>query len=134
VPSWLQPTPGFNAPDKVSVVASAGDEHLYAYRQENYICFDYGHHVGECRSPAEWRGELEKRKLFIRGPLGGSTWFGLSGSGIASIRVEYSDGPPTEAAVTDGGFVLNADRDRDPQRLSGLDASGAVVAEQPLDG
>jgi len=134
VPSWLQPTPGFNAPDQVSVVASAGDEHLYAYRQRNYICFLYGHHVGECRSPAEWRSELEQRKLFLRGPLGESTWFGLAGSGIASIRIDYGDGPPTETAVTDGGFVLDADRDRDPQRLLGLDASGAVVAEQPLDG
>jgi len=134
VPSWLQPSPGFNAPDEVSVVASAGDEHLYAYRQGNYICFDYGHHVGECRSPAEWRSELEMRKLFVRGPVGQSTLFGLAGSGVSSVRAEYGDGPPTEVAVTDGGFVVDLDQAREARRLVGLDASGAVVAEQPLGG
>jgi hypothetical protein len=132
VPSWLQPAPGFNAPDEVSVVASAGDEHLYAFRQRNNICFDYGRHVGECFSPADWRRELEAQPLFVRGPVGESVWFGLVSADIASVRVDYGSGEPAKIPVTNSGFVAPLDPARDPQRIVGLDASGDEVAEQPL--
>lgn len=134
VPSWLQPAPDFNAPDEVSVVASAGDEHLYAYRQSGNVCFDYGHHVGECASSAFWRRELEAHPLFIRGPVGESVVFGLVAAEIASVRVEYATGEPAEVPVTNSGFVAPLDPDRDPRRLVGLDASGDEVAAQPLRG
>lgn len=134
VPEWLQPAPGFNAPGEVSVVASAGDEHLYAYRQRDSLCFDYGHHVGECRSPGEWRRELEAQPLFVRGPVGESTWFGLVDAEIASVRVEYASGEPTEIAVSNDGFVAVLAPARHPQRLVGLDAAGEEVAARPLAG
>lgn len=132
VPSWLQPAPDFNAPDEVSVVASAGDEHLYAYRQSGNICFDYGHHVGECASPAFWRRELEANPLFVRGPVGESILFGLVAPEVASVRVEYDMGEPTEIPVTNSGFVASLDPGRDPLRLIGLDAAGDEVASYPL--
>ena len=134
IPSWLQPEPGFNAPDKVSVIASDGPEHLYAYRQSNSLCFDYGHHVGECRSPAEWRQELDVEPWILRGPVGKSTFFGLVDASVTSVRVDYDAGPPAEVAVGEGGFVLNVDPTRGPQRIVALDASGDVVVSRSLVG
>jgi len=135
VPSWLRPAPGFNAPDKVSLLASAGSEHLYAYRQGGNICFGYGDHVGECRSPAEWSRELERDRWILRGPVGKAEalWFGLVNTEFASVRVEYTEGLPEEVAVTSGGFVAAIDRARGPKRLVGLDASGEVVASRSLE-
>lgn len=132
VPTWLQPAPGFNAPDEVSLLASAGSEHLYAYRQSGSICFDYGQHVGECRSPGEWGRELERNRWILRGPVGKTLWFGLVNPEFASVRVEYTQGVPVEVAVTNGGFVAAIDWARGPQRLIGLDASGEVVASRSL--
>lgn len=135
VPTWLRPAPGFNAPDEVSLLASAGSEHLYAYRQGGNICFDYGEHVGECRSPAEWSRELERDRWILRGPVGKAEalWFGLVNTEFASVRIEYSEGAPGEVAVTNGGFVAAIDRARGPKRLVGLDASGGVVASRSLE-
>ncbi|HEY6729417.1 MAG TPA: hypothetical protein VI039_00110 [Solirubrobacterales bacterium] len=132
VPSWLQPAPDFNAPSEVSVVAAAGDERLYAYRQSGSLCFDYGDHVGECRSPWEWRRELEAQPLFVRGPVGESVWFGLVGAGIATVRVEYASGEPAEIEVTNGGFVADIDPARSPQRIVALDGSGEEVTSRSL--
>ena len=132
LPSWLQPAPNYNSPDEVSVVAAAGDERLYAYRQRGWICFDYGHHVGECRRPREWRAELEKSPWILRGPVGRSVWFGLVDGSIALVRVEYGEGGTTDVTVHNGGFVLDADRARDPQRLVALDASGNEVVSAPV--
>lgn len=132
VPSWLQPAPDFNAPGEVSVVASDGGESLYAYRQRGSVCFDYGHHVGECRSPSEWRRELEAKSWILRGPVGRSIWFGLVGADITSIRVEYLQGETTEVAVSDEGFVAALDPTRNPQRIVALNASGVEVVDQPL--
>ncbi len=132
LPSWLQPSPGFNAPDEVSVVAASGTEHLYAYRQRGWICFDYGHHVGECRTPREWRTDLEKAPWVLRGPVGRSAWFGLVDAGIVAVRAEYAQGPPAEVRVRNGGFVAVLDRARGPQRLVGLDASGGEIVSQPV--
>lgn len=132
VPEWLRPEPGFNAPEQVSVIASDGPEHLYAYRQRGSICFDYGHHVGECRSPAEWRHELEAEPWILRGPVGRSTWFGLVDASVATVRVEYGNGGAAEAPVGEGGFVLDVDPAREPQRLVAVDVSGEVVATRPL--
>lgn len=134
VPDWLRPEPGFNAPDGVSVIASDGSEQLYAYRQSGSICFDYGHHVGECRSPDEWRRELEAEPWILRGPVGESTYFGLVDANVASVRVDYGDGAAAEAAVGEGGFVLDLDPARDPQRLVALDAAGDEVASRSLAG
>lgn len=133
VPAWLRPAPGFNAPDEVSLLASAGSEHLYAYRQSGNICFDYGEHVGECRSPGEWSRELERDRWILRGPVGKALWFGLVNTEFASVRVEYSEGAPKEVAVTNGGFVAAVDWTRGPTRLVGLDASGEVVASRSLE-
>lgn len=127
LPNWLRPSPGFNAPDEVSEVAAAGDERLYAYRQSGNICFDYGHHVGECRSPKEWRRELETETWIVRGPVGRFVWFGLVDARIASIKVEYGRGAPAQVPVTNGGFVADLDRIRKPERLVGLDTAGAEV-------
>jgi hypothetical protein len=135
VPAWLRPAPGFNAPDQVSLLASAGSEHLYAYRQGGNICFDYGEHVGECRSPAEWSRELERNRWILRGPVGRAEalWFGLVNTEFASVRIEYSQGVPEEVAVTNGGFVAAIDRARGPTRLVGLDASGEELASRSLE-
>jgi hypothetical protein len=135
VPTWLRPAPGFNAPDQVSLLASAGSEHLYAYRQDGNICFDYGEHVGECRSPGEWSSELARDRWVLRGPIGKAEalWFGLVNTEFASVRVEYSEGAPEEVAVTNGGFVAAIDPGRGPKRLVGLDASGEVVAFRSLE-
>jgi hypothetical protein len=132
LPDWLRPAPGFNAPDEVAVVAGDGPEHLYAYRQGNQICFDYGHHVGECRSPDEWRLDLESHPWIIRGPVGRVAWYGLVGVDTASVRIQYRDGED-EVPVHDGGFVVVPDPSRGPQVLIALDGSGDQVAEQPLD-
>ncbi|MFL5834828.1 MAG: hypothetical protein ACJ76B_12750 [Solirubrobacterales bacterium] len=133
LPSWLRPAPHYNAPEEVSVVAASGKERLLAYRQRGWICFDYGHHAGECLTPRDWRKELQEAPWILRGPLGRSVWFGLVDASVALVRVEYREGGTTDVLVRNGGFVLDADRDRDPQRLLALDASGAVVAEQPID-
>jgi len=132
LPSWLRPAPNYNAPDEVSVVAASGRERLYAYRQRGWICFDYGHHVGECRKPREWRSDLEKAPWILRGPVGRSVWFGLVDAGVALVRVEYRGGATTDVTVHNGGFVLDADRARDPQRLVALDASGSEVVSTPV--
>jgi len=132
LPSWLRPAPDYNAPDEVSVVAASGKENLYAYRQRGWICFDYGHHAGECRTPREWRSDLAEEPWILRGPLGRSVWFGLVDAGIALVRVEYREGGTTAATVHNGGFVLDADRARDPQRLVALDASGNEVVSMPV--
>lgn len=134
IPSWLQPEPGFNAPDKVSVIASDGREHLYTYRQGGSLCFDYGHHVGDCRSPAEWRQALEDEPWILTPPLGRFTFFGLVDAKVTSVRVDYAAGPPAEVAVGEGGFVLDVDPTRDPQRIVALDASGNVVVSRSLSG
>jgi hypothetical protein len=131
LPYWLKPAPGFNAPDEVAVVAGDGSEHLYAYRQSDQICFDYGHHVGECRSPEEWRLDLENEPWIIRGPVGRSAWYGLVGVDTVSVRIKYRD-EEAEVPVHEGGFVVVPDPARDPQALIALDASGTQVAEQPL--
>ncbi|HVD37492.1 MAG TPA: hypothetical protein VNC15_01530 [Solirubrobacterales bacterium] len=135
VPTWLRPAPGFNAPDEVSLLASAGSERLYAYRQSGNICFDYGEHVGECRSPGEWSRELERDRWILRGPVGKAEalWFGLVNTEFASVRIEYSVGAFEEVAVTNEGFVAVVDRARGPKRLVGLDASGEVVASRSLE-
>jgi hypothetical protein len=127
LPSWLRPAPNYNAPDEVSVVAASGEERLLAYRQRGWICFNYGSHVGECRTPREWRIELERAPWLLRGPMGRSVWFGLVDASIALVRVEYRQGGTTDVTVRNGGFVLDADRARDPQRLIALDASGNEV-------
>lgn len=132
LPSWLRPAPHYNAPDEVSVVAASGEERLYAYRQRGWICFDYGHHAGECRRPREWRRELEKAAWVIHGPLGRSVWFGLVDASVALVRVEYREGGTTDVTVHNGGFVLDADRARDPQRLIALDPSGNEVISAPV--
>jgi hypothetical protein len=132
LPSYLRPAPNYNAPDEVSVVAASGKEHLYAYRQRGWICFDYGGHVGECRTPREWRSDLEKDPWILRGPVGRSVWFGLVDAGVALVRVEYRAGGTTDVTVHNGGFVLDADRDRDPQRLVALDASGNEIVSTPV--
>ena len=132
LPSWLRPAPHYNAPDEVSVVAASGEDRLYAYRQRGWICFDYGHHAGECRKPSEWRRELEKAPWVLRGPLGESVWFGLVDASVALVRVEYREGGTTDVNVHNGGFVLDADRDRDPQRLVALDASGNEIVSAPV--
>lgn len=131
-PSWLRPAPGFNAPSEVSVVATDKGESLYAYRQGDSICFDYGHHVGECREPAEWRRELESQPWILRGPVGRSTWFGLVGAEIATVRVDYLRGETTEVAVSDDGFVVVLDPARQPQRLVGINVDGEEVVDRPL--
>jgi hypothetical protein len=137
LPTWLRPSPGFNAPDEVSEVAAAGDERLYAYRQGGNICFDYGHHVGDCRSPGEWRREFEKEPWIVVGPLGRSAWFGLVDANVVEIRIEYAHGPPEAVAVSNSGFVATVDKARDPQRMIGLDDAGeevvsrSMVAEEP---
>lgn len=132
VPGWLQPAPDFNAPSEVSVVAAAGDERLFAYRQRNYLCFEYGDHVGDCRSPHEWRRQLEADPLFVVGPIGESVCFGLVGADVDSVRVEYVSGESAEIEVTNGGFVADVDPARDPQRVVALDASGEEVASRSL--
>lgn len=131
LPSWLQPAPHYNSPDEVSVVAASGEEHLYAYRQRGWICFDYDHHAGECRRPPEWRSDLEKSPWILRGPMGRSVWFGLVDASVALVRVEYREGGTTDVLVRNGGFVLDADRSRNPQRLIALDASGNEIASAP---
>lgn len=132
VPGYLRPAPDYNAPDEVSVVAASGKERLYAYRQRGWICFDYGSHVGECRTPREWRSDLEKAPWILRGPVGRSVWFGLVDASVALVRVEYREGGTTDVTVHNGGFVLDADRTRGPQRLIALDASGNEVASAPV--
>lgn len=132
LPSWLRPAPDYNAPDEVSVVAASGEERLYAYRQRGWICFDYGHHAGECRTPREWRSDLQKAPWILRGPLGRSVWFGLVDASVIFVRVEYREGGTTDVTVHNGGFVVDADRARDPQRLIALDASGNEVASTPV--
>ena len=132
LPSWLRPAPGYNAPDEVSVVAATGKERLYAYRQRGWICFDYGHHAGECRKPREWRSDLEEAPWVLRGPLGRSVWFGLVDASVVSVRVEYGDGGSVDVAVRNGGFVADLDRPRNPQRLIGLDPSGGTVVSRAL--
>jgi hypothetical protein len=134
LPNWLRPSPGFNAPDEVSEVAAAGDERLYAYRQGGNICFDYGHHVGECRSPKEWRRELEKETWIVRGPVGRFVWFGLVDASVVSIKAEYRRGAPVEVPVTNGGFVADLDRARDLERLVGLDAARTEVVALSVAG
>jgi hypothetical protein len=131
LPSWLRPSPGYNAPSEVSEVAAAGDEHLYAYRQGKNICFGYGHHVGECRSPEEWAHELEVKPWIVR-PGNRSVWFGLVDANVTSVEIEYRRGAPTDVPINNGGFVALIDRARGPRRLVGLDAKGAKVASQPL--
>jgi hypothetical protein len=135
VPTYLRPAPGFIAPDQVSLLASAGSERLYAYRQSGNICFDYGEQVGECRSPGEWSSELARDRWILRGPIGKeeALWFGLVNTEFASVRVEYSEGVPEEVPVTNGGFVAVIDWARGPKRLVGLDASGEVVASRSLE-
>jgi hypothetical protein len=132
LPSYLQPAPHYNAPNEVSVVAASGEERLYAYRQRGWICFDYGSHAGECRKPREWRSELEKAPWILRGPLGRSVWFGLTDASVALVRVEYREGGTTDVLVRNGGFVLDADRARDPERLIALDESGNEIASTPV--
>lgn len=132
LPSWLRPAPHYNSPDEVSVVAASGEERLYAYRQRGWICFDYGHHAGECRTPREWRTELEKGSWIVRGPLGRSVWFGLVDTDVTLVRVEYRQGGTTDVLVRNGGFVLDADRTRGPQRLVALDASGNEIVSMPV--
>jgi hypothetical protein len=132
LPSWLRPAPHYNAPDEVSVVASSGDERLLAYRQRGWICFSYGSHAGECRTPREWRSDLQKAPWILRGPVGRSVWFGLVDAGVALVRVEYRGGATTDVLVRNGGFVLDADRTRDPQRLVALDASGNEIVSAPV--
>jgi hypothetical protein len=131
LPAWLRPSPGFNAPSEVSEVAAAGDEHLYAYRQGKNICFDYGHHVGECRSPEEWARELETEPWIVR-PGNRSVWFGLVDANVNSVEIEYRRGAPTDVPVSNGGFVALIDRTREPRRLIGLNANGTEVASQSL--
>jgi hypothetical protein len=131
LPSWLRPAPHYYSPDEVSVVAASGEERLYAYRQRGWICFDYGHHAGECRRPREWRGELERSPWILRGPVGRSVWFGLVAADVALVRVEYREGGTTDVSVRNGGFVLDADRDRHPQRLVALDAAGNELVSTP---
>jgi hypothetical protein len=132
LPSWLWPAPGYTAPNEVSVVAAAGSERLYAYRQRGWICFDYGHHAGECRTPRDWRSELEKAPWTLRGPVGRSVWFGLVEAAIVSVRVEYREGRSNVVAVRNGGFVADLDAARNPQRLVGLDASGGAVVSRSV--
>lgn len=132
VPSWLRPAPHYNAPDEVSVVAASGEERLYAYRQRGWICFDYGHHAGECRKPREWRSDLEKSPWILRGPVGRSVWFGLVDASVALVRVEYREGGTTDVIAHNGGFVLDADRTRNPQRLVALDSSGNELISAPV--
>jgi len=132
LPSWLRPAPHYDAPEEVSVVAASGKERLLAYRQRGWICFSYERHAGECLTPREWRHDLEEAPWILRGPLGRSVWFGLVDVSVALVRVEYREGGTTDVLVRNGGFVLDADRNRGPRRLLALDASGAVVAEQPL--
>lgn len=132
VPSYLRPAPNYNAPNEVSVVAASGEERLYAYRQRGWICFDYGSHAGECRKPREWRSELEKAPWILRGPVGRSVWFGLVDASVTLVRVEYREGGTTDVLVRNGGFVLDADRARDPQRLIALDAAGNEIVSAPV--
>ena len=132
LPSYLRPAPNYNSPDEVSVVAASGEERLLAYRQRGWICFDYGTHVAECRTPREWRRDLEKAPWILRGPVGRSVWFGLVDAGVALVRVEYREGGTTDVTVRNGGFVLDADRARDPQRLIALDAAGNEIVSTPV--
>jgi hypothetical protein len=132
LPSYLRPAPHYNAPNEVSVVAASGEERLYAYRQRGWACFDYGGHAGECRKPREWRSELEKAPWILRGPMGRSVWFGLVDASVALIRVEYRHGGTTDVLARNGGFVLDADRARDPQRLIALDAAGSEIVSTPV--
>lgn len=132
LPSWLRPAPHYNSPDEVSVVASSGEERLLAYRQRGWICFSYGSHAGECRTPREWRSDLQKAPWVLRGPVGRSVWFGLVDASVALVRVEYREGGTTDVLVRNGGFVLDADRTRDPQRLVALDASGNEIVSTPV--
>jgi hypothetical protein len=132
LPEWLRPSPGFIAPSEVSEVAAAGDERLYAYRQGGHICFDYGHHVGECRSPGEWRQELERKPWIVRPTARNSVWFGLIDEDVASVEVEYRQGATEDVAVSNGGFVALLDRSRDPERLVGRDSTGNEVVSEPL--
>jgi hypothetical protein len=134
IPSWLQPEAGFTAPGKVSVIASDGPEHFYAYRQGSSLCFEYGHHVGDCRSPAEWRQALEDEPWILPPPVGRFTFFGLVDAKVTSVRVDYATGRPVEVAVGEGGFVLDVDPSRDPQRIVALDASGNEVVSRSLVG
>lgn len=137
LPSWLRPKPGYTPPTEVSVVASAGAERLLASRLRGYICFEYGHHVGECKQPRAWRQELRKSSWILRGPIHGrggtEVWFGLAAAGISTIRVDYRDGGAAVTAVGNGGFVLEVDSRRHPHRIVGLDRAGNEVAARDLE-
>ncbi|HEX5609013.1 MAG TPA: hypothetical protein VFX45_02855 [Solirubrobacterales bacterium] len=132
-PTWLDPAYG-----EATVIASAGGVRLMAYRQGGDICFQYGSSVGECATPSYYAEEMSKSSWLLRGPTSPGDkkfQFGFVDDSIASVRVEYGVGPATETATENGGFVVELDESRQPERLVGLDASGAeVISGSPYTG
>ncbi|HVQ58517.1 MAG TPA: hypothetical protein VMS60_06370 [Solirubrobacterales bacterium] len=132
LPSWLDPAQtGVSATD-ASVIASSGPMRLVAYRQGEDVCFHYGRGVGECALPAYFAEQLSESSWILRGPTAQAgekkTLFGFVDASIASVRVEYADGSATPVRIENGGFVVQLDKARGPERVVGLDASGQEVA------
>jgi hypothetical protein len=132
LPSWLDPAQTGVSVDDASVIASAGPMRLVAYRQGENVCFHYGRSVGECALPAYFAEQLSESSWILRGPTNPvgerQTLFGFVDDSIATVRVEYADGPATPVKIENGGFVVELDKARGPERVVGLDASGQEVA------
>jgi hypothetical protein len=135
LPSWLDPAKTGVSVNDASVIASSGPIRLVAYRQGDDVCFHYDRTVAECALPSYYAEQLSESDWIIRGPTAPvgeqKTLFGFVNDNITTVRVEYADGPATAVKVENGGFVVNLDEARGPERVVGLDASGNEVVSGP---
>jgi hypothetical protein len=139
LPSWLDPAQTGVSVDDASVIASSGPIRLVAYRQGDDVCFHYDRNVAECALPSYYAEQLSESDWILRGPTAPvgerKALFGFVNDNIATVRVEYADGPATPVKIENGGFVVNLDHARGPERVVGFDASGQEVASSaPLGG
>lgn len=133
-PAW----PDGAQPGSPREIARAGDEVLVGYRaSDGSACLSYGRHADACDTASGWKARLARGSVVpLTTTQTDSTsvaLWGISGAGVARVRLTYQDGGEVTAGGANG-FVVLATPERAPRLLEGLNENGIVVASVDVSG
>jgi hypothetical protein len=136
-PRWLEDV----AAGSARILAQSGGERLYAYRTPSgAVCLAFGNHAAECDGDASWwRSLFDRHAVALFGPApaasaGTAVAWGVAAASVRRVELRYADGSTETAAVTNGGFVLQAESTKGPRTIVALDSRGKALESQDVQG
>ena len=122
-PAWVR------AGSDRRLIASAAGRSLFAVREAGgMIGFALGDGVGISDSERGWKQQFADHAIVVLGPESSDpssptrALFGVVAKSVDRVELRYSSGSATVASARHGGFVLIADRRREPETVVAFDA------------